>query len=200
MTVQLSLVAFQLRWQHAILSKLNNKPNPSSCRQGRPVSGRHTTPIISVCYSEWIDFNLLFNQRHSLVSHPSHPLSIPLSNLCRVRFRFNFVAISQKIEHVFGIVHFTVFGCTYRDTTRFDTFNVACQLLPGQLYGLELAIQINFYRFQSVFGITNVTECTRTRTVMGLRYQKLSFDMSQVFFCVEDNLIRDFRSEIFHML
>lgn len=30
MTVQLSLVAFQLRWQHAILSKLNNKPNPSS--------------------------------------------------------------------------------------------------------------------------------------------------------------------------
>lgn len=63
MTVQLSLVAFQLRWQHAILSKLNNKPNPSSLalREERAVSGRHTTPVISVCYIEWIDFNLLFN-------------------------------------------------------------------------------------------------------------------------------------------
>lgn len=67
---------------------------------------------------------------------------------------------------------------------------------PGQLYGLQLAIQINFYRFQSVSGITNVTGA-----VLGLRYQKLSFDMLQVFFlCVENNLIRDFRSGIVHMI
>lgn len=149
MTVQLSLVAFQLRWQHAILSKLNNKPNPPipfvTPLTVRPSLAYVTANgLILICCSisgiHIVLTRILYPfPSHLIPSRDPTPSGFGDSTLPSVKNLARFCNLSRH-------------GQAQQD----DTFNLACQTNWANWSTIwsEIGFQINFYRFQSVHSIS----------------------------------------------
>lgn len=156
MTVQLSLVAFQLRWQHAILSKLNNKPNPSKARMGVKVGGILRPSLAYVTTNGLILICCSISGIHIVL-----PMCISPPNPIRIQ-----LCVAQSVKN---LTRFSVLRSrTYRDTIQHVSTRLiwlASQLANWSTIWPKIGLQTNFYRFQSATGgITNVSKWAETST------------------------------------